>query len=66
MVVDTIEYEDMTSNFGIKGNKGLAIFNVHNGDIFPYGDMVAAKDVETFITQVSTGKIEAWNGNELK
>ncbi|TFA99458.1 hypothetical protein CCMA1212_008816 [Trichoderma ghanense] len=63
VTVDSREYPDMPRNLGVRSTGGLAVQNVHNGQIFPFkGDAVSSGQVDQFIVAISEGRAQPWDG----
>ncbi|KAL7903228.1 hypothetical protein HDV63DRAFT_363421 [Trichoderma sp. SZMC 28014] len=64
VTVDSNEYPDMARNLGIRSTGGLAVQNVHNGQVFPFkGDVTLSNEIDQFILSISEGKAQAWDGS---
>ncbi|PTB46308.1 hypothetical protein M441DRAFT_126176 [Trichoderma asperellum CBS 433.97] len=63
VTVDSNEYPDLARNLGIRSTGGLAVQNVHNGQVFPFkGDTTSSHQIGQFIVAISEGKAEPWDG----
>ncbi|KAL7922004.1 hypothetical protein ACQKWADRAFT_294173 [Trichoderma austrokoningii] len=63
VTVDSSEYPDMARNLGIRSTGGLAVQNVHNGQVFPFeGDVASPSEIDQFIVAISEGKAKPWDG----
>ncbi|KAH0490532.1 hypothetical protein TgHK011_001997 [Trichoderma gracile] len=63
VTVDSREYPDMPRNLGVRSAGGLAVQNVHNGQIFPFrGDAASPGQVDQFIVAISEGRAQPWDG----
>ncbi|KAH6606751.1 disulfide-isomerase [Trichoderma cornu-damae] len=63
VTVDSNEYPDMARNLGIRSGGGLAVQNVHNGQIFPFrGDAASSDEIGQFIVAISEGRAQPWDG----
>ncbi|KAL7941613.1 hypothetical protein V8C42DRAFT_334263 [Trichoderma barbatum] len=63
VTVDSNEYPDMARNLGVRSSGGLAVQNVHNGQIFPFrGDSSSSNEIDQFIVAISEGRAQPWDG----
>ncbi|PTB66391.1 hypothetical protein BBK36DRAFT_1118911 [Trichoderma citrinoviride] len=63
VTVDSREYPDMPLNLGVRSTGGLAVQNVHNGQIYRFrGDAVSSGQVDQFIVAISEGRAQPWDG----
>ncbi|PON29761.1 hypothetical protein TGAM01_v201127 [Trichoderma gamsii] len=63
VTVDSNEYPDMARNLGIRSTGGLAVQNVHNGQVFPFkGDITSPSEIDQFIVAISEGRAQPWDG----
>ncbi|KAM0469969.1 hypothetical protein ACHAPX_010224 [Trichoderma viride] len=63
VTVDSNEYPDMARNLGIRSTGGLAVQNVHNGQVFPFeGDITLPSEIDQFIVAISEGRAQPWDG----
>ncbi|KAL6864127.1 hypothetical protein J3F83DRAFT_761981 [Trichoderma novae-zelandiae] len=63
VTVDSLEYPDMPRNLGVGSTGGLAVQNVHNGQIFSFrGDAASSGQVDRFIVAISEGRAQPWDG----
>ncbi|KAL7798236.1 hypothetical protein V8C37DRAFT_369195 [Trichoderma ceciliae] len=63
VTVNSGEYPDMARNLGVRSSGGLAVQNVHNGQIFPFrGDAASSDEVDQFIVAISEGRAQPWDG----
>ncbi|RFU78849.1 disulfide-isomerase [Trichoderma arundinaceum] len=63
VTVDAGEYPDMARNLGVRSSGGIAVQNVHNGQIFPFrGDAASPDEVDQFIVAISEGRAQPWDG----
>ncbi|PTB75832.1 ER-resident thioredoxin [Trichoderma longibrachiatum ATCC 18648] len=63
VTVDSREYPDMPRNLGVRSAGGLAVQNVHNGQIFPFrGDAALPGQIDQFIVAISEGRAQPWDG----
>ncbi|KAL7934836.1 thioredoxin-like domain-containing protein [Trichoderma chlorosporum] len=63
VTVDSNEYPDMARNLGVRSGGGLAVQNIHNGQVFPFrGDAVSSDEVDQFIVAISEGRAQPWDG----
>lgn len=63
VTVDSNEYPDMARNLGIRSTGGLAVQNVHNGQVFPFkGDITSPSEIDQFIVAISEGRAQSWDG----
>lgn len=57
VTVDSGEYPDMARNLGVRSGGGLAVQNVHNGQIFRFrGDAASPEEIDRFIVAISEGR----------
>ena len=53
----------MLLNLGVRSTGGLAVQNVHNGQIYRFrGDAVSSGQVDQFIVAISEGRAQPWDG----
>lgn len=53
----------MARGLGIRATGGLAVQNVHSGQIFPFkGDTTSSSEIGQFIVAISEGKAQPWDG----
>ncbi|KAJ6441811.1 protein disulfide-isomerase [Purpureocillium lavendulum] len=77
VTVDSSEFPAMSHALGVASNGGLAVQNLHTGQVYPFRareessagsgaaarrGMPTAEAVEDFITAISRGQVEPWNG----
>lgn len=63
VTVDSNEYPDMARNLGVRSGGGLAVQNVHNGQVFPFrGDAASPDAIDQFIVAISEGRAQPWDG----
>ncbi|EHK15543.1 uncharacterized protein TRIVIDRAFT_112058 [Trichoderma virens Gv29-8] len=63
VTVDSNEYPDMARNLGVRSRGGLAVQNIHNGQVFPFrGDASSPDDIDLFIVAISEGRAQPWDG----
>jgi protein disulfide-isomerase A1 len=63
VTVDSNEYPDMARNLGVRSSGGLAVQNIHNGQVFPFrGDASSPDAVDQFIVAISEGRAQPWDG----
>ncbi|KAL7819284.1 ER-resident thioredoxin [Trichoderma aethiopicum] len=63
VTVDSREYPDMPRNLGVRSAGGLAVQNVHNGQIFPFrGNGALPAQIDQFIVAISEGRAQPWDG----
>jgi protein disulfide-isomerase A1 len=53
----------MARNLGIRSTGGLAVQNIHNGQIFQFrGDATSSDEIDQFIVAISEGRAQPWDG----
>ncbi|KAL6696051.1 hypothetical protein J3F84DRAFT_408015 [Trichoderma pleuroticola] len=63
VTVDSNEYPDMPRNLGVGSGAGLAVQNIHNGQVFPFrGDASSPDAIDQFIVAISEGRAQPWDG----
>ncbi|KAM0264741.1 hypothetical protein ACHAQJ_000566 [Trichoderma viride] len=63
VTVDSNEYPDMARNLGIRSTSGLAVQNIHNGQVFLFrGDAASSDEIDQFIVAISEGRAQPWDG----
>lgn len=63
VTVDSNEYPDMARNLGVRSSGGLAVQNIHNGQVFPFrGDASSPDAIDQFIVAISEGRAQPWDG----
>ncbi|CEJ79909.1 hypothetical protein VHEMI00122 [[Torrubiella] hemipterigena] len=63
VTVDADEYPHMPTSLGLVGKGGLAVQNLHNGEVFPYEEKeITAGGVANFIFAISEGQVSPWDG----
>ncbi|OPB43117.1 Protein disulfide isomerase 2 [Trichoderma guizhouense] len=63
VTVDSNEYPDMARNLGVRSSGGLAVQNIHNGQVFPFrGDASSPDSIDQFIVAISEGRAQPWDG----
>ncbi|KKP01568.1 hypothetical protein THAR02_06316 [Trichoderma harzianum] len=63
VTVDSNEYPDMPRNLGVRSSGGLAVQNIHNGQVFPFrGDASSPDAIDQFIVAISEGRAQPWDG----
>lgn len=63
VTVDADEYPHMPTSLGLVGKGGLAVQNLHNGEVFPYEEKeITAGGIANFILAISEGQVSPWDG----
>lgn len=62
VTVDSIEYPQMPLSMGIETSSGLAVQNLHNGQVFPHRGEISPEAVGDFIVAISKGEVTPWDG----
>ncbi|KAJ0339346.1 hypothetical protein KNSL1_012039 [Colletotrichum chrysophilum] len=67
VTVDLTEYPEMPAMFGLPTNieDAVALQNPATGQVFPFTGEITIDAVEAFITDISEGNIEPWDGETI-
>ena len=62
VTVDSNEYPSMPLSMGIESSTGVAVQNLHNGQVFPHRGESTPEAIGAFIVSISKGEIAPWDG----
>ncbi|KAF6790333.1 protein disulfide isomerase [Colletotrichum musicola] len=67
VTVDLNDYPEMPTHFGLPQNidDAVALQNPATGQVFPFAGEITIDAVEEFITDISEGKVEPWDGETI-
>ncbi|KAF6812105.1 protein disulfide isomerase [Colletotrichum plurivorum] len=67
VTVDLNDYPEMPTHFGLPQNidDAVALQNPATGQVFPFTGEITIDAVEEFITDISEGKVEPWDGETI-
>ncbi|KAF6790010.1 protein disulfide isomerase [Colletotrichum sojae] len=67
VTVDLNDYPEMPTHFGLPQNidDAVALQNPATGQVFPFTGEITIDAVEEFITDISEGKVEPWDGKTI-
>ncbi|KAK2733015.1 protein disulfide isomerase [Colletotrichum kahawae] len=67
VTVDLTEYSEMPAMFGLPANieDAVALQNPATGQVFPFTGEITVDAVEAFITDISEGNVEPWDGETI-